>query len=108
MATKKNFETIGNNVGSFVQNAAGTKRAQPEASPAEKKARAASGKTQGKKGCKQVRINLAFTTDNHEFIAIMSKITGRTMTGFLNYVIEEYRKEHSEVFEQAKALIGKA
>ena len=48
---------------------------------------------------------MAFTPDNHEFIRVMSRITGKTMTEFTNFVIERYRAEHPEQFEQAKAII---
>ena len=80
---------------------------QGTATPEEVAERAAQLKTQGRKGCKAVRINMAFTPDNHQFIKVMSRITGQSMTEFANYVIEQYRKEHPEIFEQAKDIISK-
>ena len=47
---------------------------------------------------------MAFTPDNHEFIKIMSTITGQNMTEFTNTIIKQYREEHPEIYEQAKAL----
>lgn len=67
--------------------------------------RAAQLRTQGRKGCKAPRINMAFTTDNHQFIKVMARITGQSMTEFLNFVVEQYRKDHPEIFEQAKSII---
>lgn len=87
-----------------VEQATSRKGQQGTASPAEAAERAASLKTQGRKGCKAIRINMAFTPENHEFIKIMARITGHTMTEFANLVIERYREEHPEIFEQAKAI----
>lgn len=80
---------------------------QGTATPEEAAERAAQLKTQGRKGCKAVRINMAFTPDNHQFVKIMARISGQSMTEFTNYVIEQYRKEHPEIFEQAKDIISK-
>ena len=62
-------------------------------------------RTQGRKGCKAIRINMAFTPDNHEFIKVMARISGQTMTQFTNLVVERYRAEHPELYDQAKAII---
>lgn len=78
---------------------------QGTASEQEKKERAATLRTQGRKGCKAGRINMAFSTENHQYIKIMAQITGKTMTEFTNQIIDEYRESHSEVYNQAKALI---
>lgn len=90
---------------SSVEQATSTKGQQGTASPQEAAERAASLRTQGRKGCKAVRINMAFTPENHEFIKIMAKITGKTMTEFTNIVIEKYRQEHPEIYEEAKAIL---
>lgn len=78
---------------------------QGKASPQEAAERASNLKTQGRKGCKAIRINMAFTPENHEFIKVMAKITGKTMTEFTNLTIERYRQEHPDLYEQAKAII---
>lgn len=80
---------------------------QAPASPAEMEERKAALKTQGKKGCKAVRINMAFTPDNHDFIKTMSKLTGQNMTEFTNFVIERYRTEHPELYTEAVKLRDK-
>ena len=87
-----------------VEQATSTKGQQGTASPQEAAERAAELRTQGRKGCKAIRINMAFTPENHEFIKIMASITGKTMTEFTNLVIERYRTEHPEIYEQAKAI----
>lgn len=82
-----------------------TRKKIPTASPAEQEERKASLKTQGKKGCKAVRINMAFTPDNHEFVKVMSRIRGESMTEFTNYCIARYRAEHPELYERALEII---
>ena len=57
------------------QQRAGSK-AHPVVSDAEKEKRKAEGKTRGAKGAKMDRINMAFYTDNFEYLRIMSKIKG--------------------------------
>ena len=106
--TKQDFSGI--NTGRIyrdIEQATAKKGQQGTASPQEASERAAQLQTQGRKGCKAVRINMAFTPDNHEFVKIMARISGQTMTEFTNHVIEQYRAEHPEIFEQAKAIIEK-
>ena len=71
----------------------------------ERTTRAAELRTQGRKNCKAVRINMAFTPDNHRFIKIMARATGNTMTEFTNLVIEKYREEHPELYSTVQELI---
>lgn len=77
---------------------------QGTASPQEAAERASKLKTQGRKGCKAIRINMAFTPENHEFIRIMAGVTGHTMTEFVNFAIEKYREEHKELYKLAKQI----
>ena len=106
MAAKKDF--AGMNTGRVygaIEQATSRKGQQGTASPQEAAERAAELKTQGRKGCKAIRINMAFTPDNHEFIKVMAKASGKTMTEFTNLVIEAYRREHPEIMEQANAFL---
>ena len=106
MAGKKDFS--GMNTGRVygaIEQATSNKGQQGTASPQEAAERAANLKTQGRKGCKATRINMAFTPENHEFIKVMARLTGKTMTEFANLAIERYRTEHPEIYEQAKAII---
>lgn len=88
-----------------LEQGASNKGQQGTATPQEVAERAAALRTQGRKGCKAIRINMAFTPDNHEFIKVMAKATGRTMTEFTNDVITAYRKEHPEFMEQANNFL---
>lgn len=94
-------------VSAAISQATGTKRQQPTASPQEQAERQATGHTQGRKGCKKdgQRINLLLTPENHEFIKVMAKATGRNMTELTNDVIKAYRTEHPEFMEKAAGFL---
>ncbi len=49
------------------------------------------GTTQGKKGQKLKRINMAFSDVNHEYITTESRRRGISATAFVNQIIDEYR-----------------
>ena len=106
MASKKDF--AGMNTGRVygaLEQATSKKGQQGTASPQEAEERREALKTQGRKGVKAIRINMAFTPSNHEFIKVMSKATGRTMTELTNQVIEAYRNEHPEFMEKANSFL---
>ena len=84
-----------------LEQGASNKGQQGEATQQEAAERAA----QGRKGCKAIRINMAFTPENHEFIKTMARISGKTMTEFANLCIQKYREEHPDLYEQAKQII---
>lgn len=88
-----------------LEQGASKKGQQGEATPQEAAKRAAALRTQGRKGCKAIRINMAFTPENHEFIKTMARISGKTMTEFANLCIQRYREEHPEIYGQAKQII---
>lgn len=51
------------------------------------------GTTQGKKGYKLKRINMAFSDVNHEYITKESRRRGISSTAFVNQIIDEYRNK---------------
>lgn len=51
------------------------------------------GTTQGKKGQKLKRINMAFSDSNHAFIVKESNRRGISYTLFVNQLVEAYRKQ---------------
>ena len=106
MASKKDF--AGMNTGRVygaIEQATSKKGQQGTASPQEVTERQEALQTQGRKGAKAIRINMAFTPSNHEFIKVMAKATGRSMTEFANDVITAYRSEHPEFMEQANSFL---
>lgn len=106
MAGKKDFAGMTTSrVSAAISQATGKKGQQGKASTQEQAERAAGLRTQGRKGCKATRINMAFTPDNHEFIKVMSKATGRSMTQMCNDIITAYRNEHPEFMEKAAGFL---
>lgn len=106
MAKKNDFSGMQTSrVYAAIEQAASQSNQQGKASPQEQAERAAAMKTQGRKGCKAGRINMAFTPDNIEFIRVMSKASGKNMTEFVNLVITAYRNEHPEILGQARAFL---
>ena len=105
---KKDFAGINTGrVYGAIETATAKKGQQGSASPQEQAERASELHTQGRKGCKAVRINMAFTPENHEFIKVMARASGRTMTEFTNLVIAAYRREHPEFMSDARAFLDK-
>lgn len=108
MASKKDFSSISGPAGkvhSQVEQAISKKGQQGRAGKEEIAERKEQLRTQGRLGCKAIRINMAFTPSNHQFIKVMSKASGRTMTEFTNLVLAAYQREHPEIMEQAQGFL---
>ncbi len=61
-------------------------------------------KTQGKKGMKAGRINMAFTPSNMDFIRVMAAIQGMSMTQYVNAIIAQERERNGAAYEAAKQI----
>ena len=108
MATKKDFSSINTgNVSKAIETATSRRGQQGAVTPEEAAARASDLRTQGRKGCKATRINMAFTPENHDYIKIMARISGKSMTEYANAVIAKYREEHPELYNEALKIIKK-
>lgn len=84
--------------------ATGGRGTQSEAEAAEKEARARDGRTQGRKGCKAARINMAFSPENHAFIQFVARYKGMSLTQFVNDVLDQYREEHADAYQKVQEL----
>ena len=62
------------------------------------------GTTQGRKGCRAARINMAFPTEIHDYIRTMARVRGESVTAFTNYVFTQSMKENAELYEKAKTF----
>ena len=60
------------------------------------------GRTQGRKGLKMVRINMAFDESTHEYIRTMSKYLGMSITEFTAMVFKQNMQLNAEKYEQIK------
>ncbi len=58
-------------------------------------------KTAGRKGLRLPRINMAFSPELYDYIKIMSKVSGLTLTEFVNTVLNQYMNDHREQYEKA-------
>lgn len=57
--------------------------------------------TAGRKGCKLPRINLAFSPQLYEYVSIMSRVRGETLTRFVNLALQEHMNNHRDIYEKA-------
>lgn len=103
----KDFSAMntGNRVQSSIEQATGKTKQQSKVTPEESAERKEEMRTQGRKGVKATRINMAFSTGNYQFIKVMAKATGKTLTEFTNVIIAAYRREHPEIMEQAQHFL---
>ena len=62
----------------------------------------AAGKTQGRKGVKAIRFNMSFTPEIYEYITVMARVRGESVTKFTHFVFEQSMKDNAELYEQAK------
>lgn len=62
-------------------------------------------RTQGRKGERMPRINMAFTPTNIEFLHIMAAVEGISITRYVNRVIEKERKQNNYAYTKAKELV---
>lgn len=60
--------------------------------------------TQGKKGQKLPRINMAFQPENLEYLQRISGLHGKSITAYVNDLVEQDKKENAEIIEKAKRL----
>ncbi len=62
----------------------------------------AAGTTQGRKGCKAIRINMAFSPDVHEYIKKMARARGLTFTEFTNDVFRRSMERNADIYNDLK------
>ena len=62
-------------------------------------------KTQGRKGVKAQRINMAFAPDTYLYIKVMSAARGQTITDFVNEIVRQSMEANAENYEKAKEFI---
>lgn len=106
MSNKKDFTQIDTgrrteNISQTIERGTSTRKRQTTPTDEERAHRMETLTTQGRKGCFAKRINLALTPSNHEFIAVVSKARGMTMTKYVNGIIAEYCSRHQDLKEKA-------
>lgn len=63
-----------------------------------------SKRTQGKKGEKLPRMNMAFSPENYDHIQLMGRLVGCSATEYVNRLIAADREARGDVVEQALKL----
>ncbi len=62
-------------------------------------------KTQGRKGQKLPRINMAFDEENIEYLRLMSRLRGVSMTQYVNDLLDKDREANDDVIKKAEKLL---
>ena len=62
----------------------------------------AENRTRGRKGARRVRINMAFTPDVHEYIRVMSRYLGMTMTDFTDLVFKFHMEANEQLYDEVQ------
>lgn len=62
--------------------------------------------TQGRKGAKLPRINMAFSPQNLEYLRIMAGLKGQSVTRYVNALVEQDMILNRTIYENAKLLAG--
>lgn len=57
-------------------------------------------------GVKMPRMNMAFTPQNYDFIATLATARGQNYTEFVNHMVDLYREQYKDQYEQAKAFLN--
>lgn len=78
---------------------------QPEDEAQELREAQETFQTQGHAGMKMMRLNMAFTPSNTEFIRVMSRLNGQSMTRYINSVMDGERERKAEVYQKAKDFL---
>lgn len=60
--------------------------------------------TQGKRGKKALRMTMAFSEENMDYIRTMGKLESGGATAYVNRLIEADRRTHADVYRQMKTL----
>ena len=97
--TKKNFKGI-NPAMQFIT--------QPEQDAQETHDEQKAQPTQGRKGQKLQRINMAFQPDNLDYLQTISRIEGMSMTDYVNRLLQRDRITRADIVEKAKAILREA
>ena len=61
--------------------------------------------TQGKKGQKLPRINMAFATPNLEYLQLISRIEGVSVTEYVNRLIEADKEARKDIIKEVRKLL---
>ena len=58
-------------------------------------------RTSGRKGVKLPRINMAFSPEIYNYVQIMSRVRGESMTDLVNLALRQHMEGHRELYDRA-------
>lgn len=79
-----------------------------EADAERKRAAAEARQTQGRKGYKMPRIMITLTPSGMEHLKVMAGLTGKSVTRYINDLVEKDAEANKALFEKAKELMKNA
>lgn len=63
-------------------------------------------RTQGRRGEKLPRINMAFSPQNLEYLRVMAGLRGQSVTRYVNSLVEQDMLQNMDVYTAARKLTG--
>ena len=102
--SKKNFKNI-NPAMAFISDTQEVQNEQQEQSGQQELDAHATQSTQGRKGQKSPRINMAFSLENLEYLQLISRIEGKSITEYVNTLIRTASSIRAGEIEQAKSVL---
>lgn len=61
--------------------------------------------TQGKRGKRLPRINMAFSPENLEYLQLIARIEGLSITRYVNQLVEKDQEKRAQEVERAKTVL---
>lgn len=93
-----NAQPVYNTIMSSAQEAQRIQEVSPAPAASEVKS------TQGRKGAKLPRINMAFSPESLEYLRVMAALRGVSVTRYVNDLVERDMAQNSEIYDRAKGL----
>lgn len=106
MSKKKKSFTDENPALAFINKSNDSQKSQDiQKDQEEKEIKSSKPKTQGRKGKALPRINMAFYPGNYEYIKLISRIEGVSMTRYVNDLIEKDRLKNKSKMKKIREFL---
>lgn len=105
---KKDFTQVNTEpVYDAISNATTAQKPRKTYTPEEAEELKASRKTQGRKGTKLPRVNLALSPQIYDYVKTVSTVCGMTITDFINGELQRSFERNRDVYDEAIAFRNK-
>lgn len=106
----KGFKTVAANArsvyGTVIGSTQSTQKVQHEQGTPDLPEEPAPVQTQGRKGAKLPRINMAFSPQNLEYLRVMAGLRGQSVTKYVNTLVEQDMALNEDTYTAAKKIAG--